>query len=134
LLILVVNIFFDRPIQKFIYLYLEQRRHKAFLNSFEKLRVLLEVELTAENMEGLLNAWKKYIQKVDGNPYTSLTSIEIFKILPDPVLKDVLQQVDRWIYGGIEIPDFRFNMDYVKQVSIQLYIKKRESIRNGNFE
>lgn len=134
LLILVVNIFFDRPIQKFIYLFLERRRHEAFLKQHDRIRLQLNSNLNIGNMESLLNVWKKYIQRVDGNPYTSLTSMEIFKILPDPVLKDVLQEVDRWIYGGIEMKDYRFNIDYVKQVAVQLYQNKREAIRNGKFE
>jgi len=134
LLILVVNFFFDRPIQKFIYLFLERRRHEAFIKQHDKIRVLLDSNLNIDNIESLLNVWKKYIQRVDGNPYTSLTSMEIFKILPDSVLKDVLQEIDRWIYGGIEMKDYRFNIDYVKQVAVQLYQNKREAIRNGKFE
>jgi hypothetical protein len=134
LLILVVNFFFDRPIQKFIYLFLERRRHEAFLKQHDRIRILLDSNLNIDNIESLLNVWKKYIQRVDGNPYTSLTSMEIFKILPDPVLKDVLQEIDRWIYGGIEMKDYRFNIDYVKQVAVQLYQNKREAIRNGKFE
>jgi len=134
LLILVVNFFFDRPIQKFIYLFLERRRHEVFLKQHDRIRLLLNSNLNVDNMESLLNVWKKYIQRVDGNPYTSLTSIEIFKILPDPVLKDVLQEIDRWIYGGIEMKDYRFNIDYVRQVAVQLFQNKREAIRNGKFE
>jgi hypothetical protein len=94
----------------------------------------MEGNLNIENMERLLNGWKKYIQRVDGNPYTSLTSMEIFKILQDPVLRDVLQEVDRWIYGGMEMKDFQHNIEVVKQVSIQLYLQKREAIKNGKFE
>ena len=134
LLIFVVNFFFDRPIQKFIYLFIEQRRHSAYLRTFDRFKSQLEADLNIENMEGILNVWKKYIQRVDGNPYTSLTSMEIFKILPDLDLKDVLQEVDRWIYGGVEMKDFRYNIDYVKQISLQLYQKKRDLIRDGKFE
>jgi len=134
ILILLVNFFFDRPIQKFFFLFLEKRRHNAWLNQYDKQYNQLEGSLNVENVEGLLVTWRKYIERVDGEPYTSFTSTEIFKILPDKILKEVLQEVDRWIYGGIDMIDWRFNMDYVKQISIQLYLKKRESIRNGKFE
>jgi hypothetical protein len=30
--------------------------------------------------------------------------------------------------------DYLFNIDYVKQVAVQLYQNKREAIRNGKFE
>jgi len=134
ILILLVNFFFDRPIQKFIYLFLEKRRHNAYLKLYDKNYKQLESTLSIENVESLLVNWRRYIQKVDSQPYTSFTSIEIFKVLPDKALRDVLQDVDRWIYGGIDMRDWRFNMDYVKQVAVQLYIKKRETIRNGKFE
>ena len=133
-LILIVNFFFDRPIQKFIFLFLEQRRHNVWLKQFEKNRRLLESNLSVENVEKLLVAWRLYIQRVDGQPYSSFTSTEIFKILPDKKLKEVLQEIDRWIYGGIDMNDWSFNMDYVKQISIGIYLKKRESIRNGKFD
>jgi len=134
ILILLINFFFDRPIQKFIYMFLEKRRHISYLKVYDKNYKQLESTLSVENVETLLVNWRKYIQRVDGQPYTSFTSMEIFKVLPDKDLREVLQEVDRWIYGGIEMKDWRFNMDYVKQIAVQLYLKKRETIRNGKFE
>lgn len=133
-LILLVNIFFDRPIQKFIFLFLERRRHSAFIRQFEKLSQQMEVGLSVEAMENLLITWKKYLQRVDGKPYTTFTSREIFQVLPDATLRDYLQEIDRWIYGGLEMKDFRSNVLYLKQIALMLYQQKREAIRNGKFE
>lgn len=134
LLLFLFNFFFDRPIQKFIFLFLERRRHNSYLKLYDKNIKNLEKELSIENVEALLVNWRKYIQRVDGQPYTTFTSMEIFKVLPDKNLRDILQEIDRWIYGGIDMKDWRSNMEYVKQVSIQLYLKKRESIKDGKFE
>ncbi len=134
LLVLVINFFFDRPIQKFIYLFLEARRHKAYLAQFEKISSRLENALTVESVENLLVTWKKYLQKVDEHPYTSFTSREIFQVLPDKVLRDALMEMDRWIYGGLDMKDWRANIQYLKDISVQFYQKKREAIKNGKFE
>jgi hypothetical protein len=134
LLVLIVNFFFDRPIQKFIYLFLEARRHKAYLNQFEKINARMENVLTVDAVEKLLVTWKKYLQKVNEHPYTSFTSREIYQVLPDPVLRDALMEIDRWIYGGLDMKDWRSNFAYLKEISIQFYQKKREAIRNGKFE
>jgi hypothetical protein len=134
LLVLIVNFFFDRPIQKFIYLFLEARRHKAYLNQFEKINARMENVLTVDAVEKLLVTWKKYLQRVNEHPYTSFTSREIYQVLPDPVLRDALMEIDRWIYGGLDMKDWRSNFAYLKEISIQFYQKKREAIRNGKFE
>lgn len=133
-LILLINIFFDRPIQKFIFLFIEGRRHQVFIKQFEKTTFLMEQRLSVELMENLLITWKKYLQRVDGKPYTTFTSREIFQVLPDPDLRDFLQEIDRWIYGGLEMKDFRSNVAYIRQIALMLYQKKREAIRNGKFE
>jgi hypothetical protein len=134
LVILLVNLFFDRPIQKFIFLFIERRRYNAFQKLFDKISEQLNRQPTSEGMEGLLNVWKKYIQRVDGKPYMSLTSSEIYKVLPDPTLKQVLQEADRWIYGGVAMQDNQFNVGYIRQIASQLYQKKRDAIRNGKLE
>ncbi len=133
-LLLLLNLFFDRPVQKFFYLFLEQRRHQVFLRSFARLRARLAAKLSVEEMENLLVLWKKYIQRVDGKPYTSLTTQEIFNLLPDEKLRDVLRETDRWVYGGVEMEDYNRNISYVLEVSVRLYQKKREAIRNGKLE
>lgn len=133
-LILAINFFFNRPIQRFIYLFIERRRHDAYIRQFDRISVQLANQLTIDSMEKLLNIWKKYIQRVDNKPYTTFTSMEIFKVLPDSVLKNALQDIDRWIYGGMEIKDWRSHVEYIKEISLQLYLKRRESIKNGKFE
>ena len=134
LIILAINFFFNRPIQRFVYLFIEKRRHDTYLRQFEKINSQLNSQLSVANMERLLNLWKKYLQRVDAKPYTTYTSIEMFKVLPDKVLKETLQDIDRWIYGGMEMKDLQAHVEYIRQISLQLYHQKRERIRNGKFE
>lgn len=129
-----INFFFNRPIQKFIYLFIEKRRYQTFLNQFQRIQNQLDKNLNVDGFERLINLWKRYIQRVDGKPYTTFTSTEILKVLPIGELKEPLNEIDRWIYGGVEMKDWRKNIIQIREISIQLYQKKRESIRNGKFE
>jgi len=134
ILVIGINFFFNRPIQRFLYLFIERRRNSAYLAQFQRLNTQLEKNLSTENFERLINLWKRYIQRVDGKPFTTYTSTEIIKVLPQPELKKSLQEIDRWIYGGVEMKDWRHNLEQIKEVSTQLYNKKRENIRSGKFE
>lgn len=133
-LILAINFFFNRPIQRFVYLFIERRRHEAYVRQFDRISHQLGNQLSIGGMEQLLVIWKRYIQRVGGKPYTTYTSAEIFKVLPDAVLKEALQQIDRWIYGGMEMTEWKSHVAYIKEISLQLYHQKRELIKNGNFE
>ena len=130
-LVLGINFFFDKPIQKYFYLLLERRRHLSFMKSFDRMATLLEKEGSIGKMEGLLVVWKGYLQRVDGNPFMSFTSLEISRLLPDPNLKKALQEIDRWIYGGVGMENRTGSILILKEKSIEMYEKKRELIRNG---
>lgn len=134
LLLIGVNFFFNRPIQRFIYLIVENRRHKAFLKQFERIYAQMERKLTTESMDQLLVAWRKYIQRVDGKPFTTFTTTEISQVLPDPALKNALSEIDRWIYGGIEMADWKVEVESLRGISVLMFLQKKEAIRSGKFE
>lgn len=134
LLLVAINFFFNRPIQRFIYLIVENRRHKAFLKQFERIQSQMERNLTTKTMDQLLVAWRKYIQRVDGKPFTTFTTTEISQVLPDPALKNALSEIDRWIYGGIEMTDWKVQVESLKAISILMFFKKKDAIRSGKFE
>lgn len=133
-LVLGINFFFNRPIQRFLYLFIERRRNTAYLAQFQRMQAQLEQNLSVDTFEKVINLWKKYIQRMDGTPYTTFTSTEIIKVLPQTELKESLQEIDRWVYGGVEMKNWRNNLQLIKEVSLQLYNKKRETIRSGKFD
>ncbi len=131
LLLLIANFFFDKPIQKFFYLWIERRRHQRFLKAFTRMGAGLEKDLSIQKMEALIVLWKRYLQRLDGQPFLSYTSMEIVRVLPDPKLKNALQEVDRWIYGGMEMKELQSCVSILQEKSVAMYELKREQIRNG---
>jgi len=130
-LVLLVNFFFDKPIQKFFYLWVEQRRHNRFLRAFSRMEQILENDQAISHMEAIIVLWKRYLQRVEGKPYLTYTSLEINRLLADQNLKKVLQAIDRWIYGGMPIENLSLCLRNLREKSVELYEKKRNSIRSG---
>lgn len=129
-----INVLFNRPIQRFIYQVIENRRHQAFLRQFDRIKTLLERNLTTKEFEQLLVLWKRYIQRVDGKPFTTFTSTEISQVIPDSNLRKALSEIDRWIYGGLEMSDWRRHVESLKEVSVKMFLQKKEAIRSGKLE
>lgn len=131
LLILVLNFFLDKPIQRFFSLWIDRRRHLRFLRAFERMSSELMRELSVQKMEALMLLWKQYLQRVEGKPFLSYTSLEINRVLPDSNLKKSLQEIDRWIYGGLPMENPAHSLQRLQEKSVELYEKKRELTRNG---
>ena len=131
LIVLTLNFFLDKPIQRFFSLWLERRRHLRFLKAYDKMCNELVRDLSIQKMEALIVLWKQYLQRVEGKPYLSYTSLEINKLLPDSNLKKCLQEIDRWIYGGLPMENLELSLRRLQEKSIELYEKKREMTRNG---
>jgi hypothetical protein len=130
-LVLLVNFFFDKPIQKFFYLWVEQRRHHRFLRAFSRMEQILETDQTIPQMEAIIVLWKRYLQRVESKPYLTYTSLEINRLLADQNLKTALQAIDRWIYGGMPIDNLSLCLRNLRDKSVELYEKKRNNIRSG---
>jgi hypothetical protein len=129
--LLLANFFLDKPIQRFFYLWIERRRHLRYLKTFRKLQESLMKEASVQRMESIVLLWKQYLQRINGKPFLSYTSLEIAKELPDPLLKKTLQEIDRWIYGGMKVENLNSCVERLKEKSLVLYEIKRDNIRNG---
>lgn len=131
LLVLVVNYVFGKPIQRFIQLLLLRQRHATFMNAFEKMTQRIEQKAESAQMEQLLNLWKKYIERLDKVPYTTYTTKEIGQKLNDKALIEALQEMDRWIYGGIEPENLFIGVERIRNLAINMYQQKRADLKNA---
>jgi hypothetical protein len=92
---------------------------------------ILENDQAIPQMEAIIVLWKRYLQRVEGKPYLTYTSLEINRLLADQTLKKTLQEIDRWIYGGMPIENLSQCLRNLREKSVELYEKKRNSIRSG---
>jgi hypothetical protein len=76
-----------------------KRNHDKFVKEFGDKLATVNASASAENTEATLATWKKYLEQLEGWPYTKLTTRETMIMEKDEGLGKSLQQIDRAIYG-----------------------------------
>lgn len=131
ILLLLANSFLGKPLNRAIKLLIMYQRHKAFGGSFDKLTNQILKNPSAPNLEKAQTLWKKYIEKVDNIPYSTYTTREISQHLPDINLKETLQAIDRYVYGGIQPNNIGEHLGRLQTQANQIYERKRTEIRKS---
>ncbi len=123
-----VLLLFGKAISRKIKLYRLAQGHKKFLARFNKL--LSDAGKSRSSYEHLLLEWKKYMEKLEKIPFTSLTTKEITKIQFDQSLSSNLKDIDRNIYGKGEIGDLIPCFNGLKEYTSQRLTTKMNQIKN----
>ncbi|MES2387530.1 MAG: hypothetical protein V4543_05980 [Bacteroidota bacterium] len=130
--LILLNAFLGRPVQRAVRRVLLGRRHRIFLAAFERLENLALREKSGKRVENSLNLWKKYIERLDGVPYSTYTTKEMATAIPDDErLKRTLQTIDRCVYGGQNEVISEEIFTELRRRALLFYRKKREEIKNG---
>lgn len=126
---LVVWIAFGKKIRKYFRLKRLYRNHATFIQIFsDKLR-LLQAQFTTEQTEAALSLWKKYLEQLEGKPFTKLTTRETLMLEKDEQLGASLQAIDRAIYGSsttVTEP-----LTHLQQIAEMRFTHRIETLRNG---
>ena len=110
---------------------LMRRNHKKFVKKFYfKLGAFKENRAGLEPEE-LLSDWKKYMEKLEKEPYTKLTTKELIGLHADQRLKENLRSVDRYIYGSIKDKPLHENFEKLLEYSIERYEVRLNELKNG---
>ncbi len=104
--------------------------------SFEKYKaeyhsILTQKSEDAQVSERALTAWKKYLEKLDRQPITKLTTKEITQVYPNNDLKNTLREIDRSLYGGIQVKNMEDMFDSLEKFSFERLNLKIEEVNNG---
>ncbi len=126
---LVILVVFGQRIRTWLKLYRMKRSHERYVARFDRLQS--DGLDTVTKAESLLALWKKYLERLEGLPYTKLTTKEIVTIEDNQDYRDTLRSMDSNIYG-------RFHSNVVDQLSTQLkeysinrYLQKREEVKHA---
>jgi hypothetical protein len=133
LLIIIVAGFllYGKRLAKWIRILMMKRNHKKFINRFYiKLGALRDHQAGIEPEE-ILGVWKKYMEKLEKEPYTKLTSKELIALHADQRLKDNLRSIDRYIYGNIKERPLHEHFEKLLEYSIERYDVRINELRNG---
>ena len=129
--IIIALLFFGRRISRWIKIMIMKRNHKRFHKSF-----YLKLSGVRDNRPGVepedvLNDWKKYMEKLEKEPYTKLTTKELIDLHADQRLKDNLRSIDRYIYGSIKDKPLHENFEKLLEYSIERYEVRINELKHG---
>ncbi len=127
---LVIFIFFRKKIIARYKLYFIEKDFVAFKTKYDKITTDYQTAPKVSLLEEQLGIWKKYLQKLEKTPYTTLTTKEITKYLDQNQVTSSLQNFDKAIYGGYIKEDLTNSMAYLADVAKLKFEVKQNELRN----
>ncbi len=125
LLIALVAIWiFGKKIMAQVSRYRQKRAHVRFLKQYD---TIVQNIVSPSEMEAAVSLWKKYIQKLEGKPFTTFTSAEIGRNLKNDKVKINLRNIDVAMYSGrvSELPSQDFLA--LRELAVILYQKNQST-------
>ncbi len=113
--LIISSIVFGNKIRRFFKLRQMKKTYVKYTQEFDR---LLQNTSTIQDIEHLLNHWKSYLQKLEREPYTTLTTKEILTLHSSEEMESALKSIDRTIYSnkndGIVINEFGALKNYAQ--------------------
>jgi len=123
---------FRKPLRRQWRLYRLWRHHADFVRGFQRLSRNINARGGLENVERAIVLWKKYLERLERRPVTSLTTRELIGAFPDPLLADALRQVDATVYGGVFSPQIQASLQVLRELAVRRYRhRRREALLEG---
>jgi hypothetical protein len=127
ILVAIIGFFaFGKRIRRWFRIFWLTRRHKKFINSFQTI-----LNKQPIRVEDTFSSWKKYLEKLEAQPITKLTSKELILLFDSSSLSDQLQIIDRNIYANDKSSDIGDAFDILMQFTIEQFHQKVKDIKNG---
>ena len=123
--------FFGKRLSRWIRILIMRRKHTRFVNKFYLKLEALRDNRAGVDPEDILGDWKKYMEKLEMEPYTKLTTKELIGLHADQRLKDNLRSIDRYIYGNIKEKPLHEHFEKLLEYSIERYDVRLKELRNG---
>lgn len=133
-LVLLVGAFFlfGKSIRIKIKLYRLRKEFEKFSSNFENgISRIRTNESNTTVVEEILVIWKKYMESIENRPFTKYTSKEIIKAGYGSELKNILQTIDKAIYGNINDEEMHKNFESLEDFTLDRYQSKIKEVQNG---
>jgi len=121
---------FGKRIRKYYRVKRLQKNHYSFLEKYEYAVHQVQSGFSALRAETALVIWKKYMESLEGKPYTKFTSREIATLESDERLAAALKGIDRMVYGGMGSEQKQVFTE-LQDYSQSHFTKKLEEVNHG---
>lgn len=120
---------FNQAIRRQWQLYKIDQRHIRFLKEFNRLTLTINADSAAEVANKAIIRWKTYLERLEKQSYSSLTSREIADRFGDEYLTEALRETDQIIYGGAFSEQSQSALRVLRETADQLYQQQRDLMR-----
>lgn len=124
---------FGRVIRRQWRVYRLGRRHVRFMRDYNQLTRSIVPEQAADIANQAVLIWKLYLERLEQQPYASLTTSEIAERTGDARVADALRETDRMIYGGGFSARSPEALALLRTVAVQTYRRRRLRLRQSRF-
>lgn len=126
---ILVAVFFGKEIRRRIKLYRLRRAHVKFLERFKALQD--DGLESSEKAEHLLAFWKAYLERLEGMPYTKLTTKEIVTLEQNQEFNEILRSIDSNIYGKYKSAVVHDLVPKLKSFGIDRFTRKIDELKHA---
>jgi hypothetical protein len=126
----ILFLFFRKRILAQYLLYRMKKDFAKFDKKYTQLSEEYNLQTSSKLLEDMLSLWKKYLEKLEKIPYTTLTTKEISKLIDINQLTSSLQNFDRVIYGGYASGDMNSSISFLKEMADMKYKQKQKEVSN----
>ena len=130
-LLIGVYLIFGKTIKRKIKLYRLKKEYEKFSLAFDRGISRVKKDHDTTLIEEVLIVWKKYMEKLEDKPFTKYTTKEILNSGYDQLLKDVLRNIDRSIYGHFDDEQIHKNFESLEDFTLDRYKLKLKEVANG---
>lgn len=123
----ILFLFFGKSIRTRIRRYQLYRQYLDFQRSFARLTRGIGPETAHEDAGRAVVIWKKYMERMERKPFTSLTTREIVESVQDIRLADALKEIDGVIYGSVYSDQTQQSLRILNEVADDAY--RRSSVQ-----
>ncbi len=124
-----VWIFFGKRIARHFRVRRLKRMHTEFVQRYNTMVGQLQNTFSSDSAETTVSTWKKYMEKLEAQPYTKLTTKETMSLIEDPTLVNNLREIDRAIYGQQNTS--LNNFEGLRAFADQRFAKKLQEVQHG---
>ena len=128
-LLIVAYFIFGKRVRQYFKIRKLRREYIKFSDKFSQTIGKLNKSKTRKTTEDALLIWKTYLEKLDNQPYTKLTSKEMLSNGIEPNLGETLRTIDRSIYGRVEGQDLLKSFERLEDYSLEQYQKKLDEVK-----
>lgn len=120
---------FGRAVRRQWRLYRINRRHQRFLGEFNRLISRIDADSAADTANQAVITWKTYLEVIERQSYSSLTTSEIAEQMADERVTVALREADRMIYGGAFSAQSAGSLRVLSDVATQRYQRRRANLQ-----